>query len=167
MSKLSLAQTPQEQIAEICLLNKGDPIISIGVMNMVFKIPDVVDTSADYAKRIGEFMDIFHEEFEEGFAIHSALLHDATCETTKVDMADWLGDMIIYCVSEMFRWDIPVHPILSIIMASNFSKLDDEGKAIFDSRMKLLKSSNYWKPEPYIKDFLAARPKNSGSQKGE
>jgi hypothetical protein len=42
-------------------------------------------------------------------------------------------------------------------MQSNFSKLGEDGKPIYDERGKVMKGGNYWKPEPKISEILAAK----------
>lgn len=71
-----------------------------------------------------------------------------------VEQADLLGDHIIYCMSEMVRFGLPVMEILHIIMQSNFSKLGADGKPIYDESGKVQKGPNYWKPEPKIRSLL-------------
>ena len=44
--------------------------------------------------------------------------------------------------------------ILDIIMASNFSKLGEDGKPIYDKHGKVLKGPGYWEPEPAIERYL-------------
>jgi len=44
--------------------------------------------------------------------------------------------------------------VLDVIMDSNESKLDGNGKPIYDSNGKFLKKPSYWKPEPKIKALL-------------
>lgn len=70
------------------------------------------------------------------------------------DLADLLGDLIVYCASEMVRFGIPVNETLRIIMDSNFSKLDENGNPIYDATGKVMKGPNYWKPEPKIMAML-------------
>lgn len=70
------------------------------------------------------------------------------------ELADLLGDIIIYCMSEMVRFGIPIDDTLRIIMESNFSKLDANGQPIYDESGKLCKGPNYWKPEPRIYEML-------------
>ena len=74
-----------------------------------------------------------------------------------VDMADWLGDIQVFCASEMARYGLPIKDVLSIIKASNFSKLDVDGKPIYDANGKVQKGPGYWKPEPQIKALLEER----------
>lgn len=73
-----------------------------------------------------------------------------------VDLADLLGDIQVYCASEMIRYGIPVNDVLKIIMDSNFSKLDANGNPIYDENGKVCKGPNYWKPEPKIKELLVS-----------
>ena len=71
-------------------------------------------------------------------------------------LADWLGDIQIFAASELTKFGISNDVILSIIMQSNFSKMGEDGKPIFDDLGKLQKGPNYWKPEPKIKEHLRA-----------
>lgn len=72
------------------------------------------------------------------------------------EVADWLGDMMVFIRSEALKWGIPLEEVLTIIMASNESKLGADGKPIKDANGKFLKGPNYWKPEPKIKELLRA-----------
>lgn len=76
------------------------------------------------------------------------------------NLADLLGDLQVYCASEMAKWGIPLDGTLDIIMASNMSKLGADGKPIVDERGKVQKGPNYWKPEPKIAAMLL----DTGSQ---
>ena len=69
-------------------------------------------------------------------------------------ISDWLGDIIVYAASEARRFGVDISQVLKIIMESNFSKLDADGKPIYDDRGKIMKGPNYWKPETKIKEFL-------------
>lgn len=74
-----------------------------------------------------------------------------------VDLADWLGDIIVYCASEAIKYGIPIAEVLEIIMDSNASKLQADGNAKFDEHGHLEKGPNYWKPEPKIRELLMKR----------
>lgn len=74
-------------------------------------------------------------------------------------MADLMGDLQVYCGSEMAKWGLPLDEVLSIIMESNMSKLGADGKPIVNSQGKVEKGPNYWKPEPRIEALLAERLK--------
>lgn len=70
------------------------------------------------------------------------------------DIADVLGDLQVFCASEMERFQLPIDATLQIIMESNASKLQEDGTAMFVEG-KLQKGPNYWKPEPRIRAMLA------------
>ncbi|MBU0760754.1 MAG: pyrophosphatase [Nanoarchaeota archaeon] len=70
------------------------------------------------------------------------------------DLSDWLGDMVVYIASECARHGIDLNKTLEVIMQSNFSKLGEDGKPIYDERNKVMKGPNYWKPEPKISELL-------------
>jgi predicted HAD superfamily Cof-like phosphohydrolase len=104
------------------------------------------------AERIKQFHSILTEEINEAHEI------DVTKRNVEVatELADLLGDLIVYCASEARRWGIPLEGVLNIIMDSNFSKLGADGKPLYDERGKIMKGPGYWKPEPKIKDLLIA-----------
>lgn len=76
---------------------------------------------------------------------------------TLTAVADLLGDIVVYCHSEAAKYGIPLNEVLSIIMQSNFSKLDAQGNPIYDERGKVMKGPHYWRPEPMIKKLLEER----------
>jgi len=65
-----------------------------------------------------------------------------------------LGDIQVYCASEMAKFGLPLDQILGIIMQSNLSKLGADGQPIYDERGKVQKGPGYWKPEPAILTLL-------------
>lgn len=71
------------------------------------------------------------------------------------ELADWLGDLQVYCASEMRKFGIENNVVLGIIMASNMSKLAADGTVIMKDG-KVEKGPNYWKPEPMIMQYLNA-----------
>lgn len=103
-------------------------------------------------KRLGEFHRMLNQEVDEVNDIYD-VLEGRTSGDAKVMMADWLGDMIVYCASEALRWQIPLEEVLTIIMDSNASKLQADGTAKFVAG-KLQKGPGYWKPEPKIAQLL-------------
>ena len=104
-------------------------------------------------ERLKNFSEIFKEEVMEWTEIWDHEV-DEGGKDTLVMMADWLGDLVVYCASEASRWGIPLEEVLGVIMQSNFSKLSSEGAPIIDERGKVMKGPNYWKPEPKIKELL-------------
>lgn len=75
--------------------------------------------------------------------------------TALTAMADLMGDLQVYCASEMAKWGLPLDAVLGIIMQSNMSKLGADGQPIYDETGKVLKGPGYWKPEPKIRELLA------------
>jgi predicted HAD superfamily Cof-like phosphohydrolase len=67
-----------------------------------------------------------------------------------VNLADWLGDMIVYIKSEALKYGIPLDAVLTCIMGSNFTKLGEDGKPIMNLDGKVLKGPNFEPPEKYI-----------------
>mgnify|MGYP003352891240 CR=1 FL=1 len=132
--------------------------------NEMYKLPNNDTLTPLGAARIKNFMDILNEEVQEGNDLLSSMdfySHDEIPTLSNEDaaeLADWLGDIIIYCASEARRWGIPLDKTLKIIMESNFSKLDEYGNPIYDERGKVLKGPNYWKPEPKLTKMLS-KPK--------
>lgn len=112
--------------------------------------------------RVKQFYDILSEEVEEGLELaekYSKMTQHGPLnqrESTEIltEMADWLGDIIVYCASEGQRWGIPIQKVLDIIMNSNFSKLDSDGQPIYDHRGKVLKGPHYWRPEEKIRELI-------------
>lgn len=115
--------------------------------NKVFGLPAPAQPVPPCRDRVRRFKEILYEELQEADAI-----------VDEVDLADWLGDIIVYCTNEAYRHGIPIELVLSIIMDSNMSKLGADGKAIIENG-KVQKGPGYWKPEPKIRDLFAEEKK--------
>ena len=110
-----------------------------------------IDTKLAVFQRFEDFFGvILQNEVKEYQDISS----DASDIDILTELADLLGDIIVYCASEMARYGIPQKEVLRIIMDSNFSKLDANGNPIYDENGKVSKGPFYWKPEPQIKALL-------------
>ena len=130
---------------------KYDFLGDILKFNEMYKIQSNDKPTDLGAQRLMQFKEILSEELDEADLIIKNY-HGGLGDLT--DISDWLGDIIVYCASEARRWGLPVEGILKIIMDSNFSKLGDDGKPIYDERNKVMKGSNYWKPEQKIFELL-------------
>lgn len=120
------------------------------------------DGSTDVRNQLDAYLEkvysILFEELNEVEAIRMAVRNkDRTIIDVLTELADWLGDLQVYCASEMRKFGIPIAETLDIIMASNMSKLGEDGKPIHDARGKVLKGPGYWKPEPKIAEMLKAK----------
>lgn len=69
-----------------------------------------------------------------------------------VPLADWLGDMQVYCASEMLKWGIPIQATLDCIMEAQTSKLVNGVPLVVDGKVQ--KGPDYCAPEPRIHALL-------------
>ena len=128
-------------------------------MNRMYNLP-VADTPTAFpgepiSERMPRFMNVLHEEIEEGNKIVVNATENKLSPIEQLtEVADLLGDIVVYAYSEAAKYGIPLDQVLEIIMASNASKLGVDGKPIYDERGKFMKGPNYWKPEPKILELL-------------
>ena len=106
--------------------------------------------------RLRQFKDILLEELDEVEEIIRKVEVGEAQEEVLTDLADWLGDIQVYCASEMRKFGLDNSVILSIIMASNRSKLGRDGKPLYDERSKVMKGPDFFPPEPEIRRYIAA-----------
>jgi predicted HAD superfamily Cof-like phosphohydrolase len=144
----------------------------IAKFNGIYKLPvasrPTLDVPPNALDRLHSFKKILLEEVEEinevieqvDQALGARITGDEVDVTNTelialTSLADLLGDLQVYCASEMAKFGIPLDETLAIIMQSNFSKLGADGLPIYDERGKVMKGPNYWKPEPMIREMLA------------
>jgi predicted HAD superfamily Cof-like phosphohydrolase len=129
--------------------------------NGIYKLPvsaaPTLDIGVSVIERLNAFKNILSEELDEIDEIIEAAENQAPALEVLTMLADLLGDIQVYCASEMTKFGLPLDQVLAIIMQSNFSKLGADGKPIYDARGKVQKGPNYWKPEPEIKALLEAQ----------
>jgi hypothetical protein len=127
--------------------------------NGIYKLPVNTQPSLKVGvpviERLKAFKAILIEEINE---IEEIIVEADVSEEleTLTKLADLLGDIQVYCASEMAKFGIPLDAVLGIIMQSNFSKLGADGLPIYDERGKVMKGPSYWKPEPKIKELLSS-----------
>ena len=130
--------------------------------NKMYKLPVATKPSLDQLGvpplvRLHAFKDILLEELDEIDDIMISIIQrksNAEDGSILTKLADLLGDLQVYCASEMVKFGLPISSTLDIIMRSNFSKMGADGKPIYDDRGKLQKGPDYWKPEPEIAVML-------------
>lgn len=131
--------------------------------NGIYKLPvsalPTLDVGVAAADRMAAFKDILMEEVHEIDEIIAAQKEGKDELEVLTMLADLLGDIQVYCASEMAKFGLPLDQVLAIIMQSNFSKLGADGLPIYDERGKVMKGPGYWKPEPKIREILAALKK--------
>ncbi len=135
----------------------------IVAFNNMYRLP-VASAPTIHVKpvdRLRHFKDILSQELDEIDGIIDRIEGPAESPALQreilTDLADLLGDLQVYCASEMAKWGIPLEETLDIIMQSNMSKLGADGQPIYDERGKVQKGPSYWKPEPAICEMLLAR----------
>jgi hypothetical protein len=141
------------------------PTSAYVIKDIRLKNPAITDDKDAVILRLKDFKNILVEEANEVDDIIGWFLLGSKPDKDNnyqpygeidflTDMADWLGDIQVYCASEMAKFGLPLKQVLSTIMSSNFSKLDVNGNPIYDERGKVQKGPMYWKPEPKIKQIL-------------
>lgn len=137
--------------------------IDIEKFNGIYKLPvsavPTLDVGVPVIERLIAFKSILAEELSEVDEIIEAVEKKTPSIEVLTMLADLLGDLQVYCASEMAKFGLPLDEVLAIIMQSNFSKLGADGKPIYDERGKVQKGPDYWKPEPKIQACLQARLK--------
>lgn len=112
-------------------------------------LQDELDEGKDILEQM-EILDKFKDEnTEETLSFRE---QDITKKEQEilVNLADWLGDMVVYIKSEALKYGIPLEAVLTCIMGSNFTKLGEDGKPIMNLDGKVLKGPNFQPPEKYI-----------------
>lgn len=130
----------------------------IAKFNGIYKLPvntaPTLNVGVPAAERMAAFKDILMEEVHEIDEIIAAQNEGKDPLEVLTMLADLLGDIQVYCASEMAKFGLPLDQVLGIIMQSNFSKLGADGLPIYDERGKVMKGPGYWKPEPKIRALL-------------
>jgi predicted HAD superfamily Cof-like phosphohydrolase len=106
------------------------------------------------AKELDNFTDIIKEEVSEVNDVLAQIENGDSSVAVATSLADWLGDIVVYCTTKSAELGIDLPAVLDVIMQSNFSKLGADGKPIHDDRNKVLKGENYWKPESQIQEII-------------
>lgn len=128
--------------------------------------PTMPPTRADAVTNLRNFYTILAEELDEVEELIVKLQDGITTQPEILsEIADWLGDIMIYCASEMTKYGLEPSAVLDTIMASNMSKLDMNGNPIYDERGKVMKGPNYWKPEPQLQRYIVAAARQAAKEK--
>lgn len=158
------AQAPQisERLQETSEVSSGFDA-KIQAFNRLYRLPCPArptipdDTRAGVIMRLERFMSVLAEELHEGKDIMTFVDSGAAPADVLTDIADWLGDIMVYCASELAKYGLRTEDVLGIIMASNMSKLGEDGNPIYDERGKVMKGPGYWQPEPMLRRMIVAR----------
>jgi len=119
-------------------------------MNQLFNLPTNALLTDQGNERLSTFENIMHKELTE--------LDDVRRMKPGLDrfvaMADLLGDIIVYTMSEAERWGIPVIEVVHMIMDSQDTKLVDGKPVMSPDGSKFDKGPNYVPPEAMIRQLL-------------
>lgn len=168
--ELEIALTPRSFESQIAFFNGMYklPVAPYPMVTAVCLVENKTNNVEAIKNRLGNLKKILIEEVEEvddiilsfafGIRIHKGQEVKPTVPYSELDLltdlADWLGDIQVFCASEMAKFGIPLKETLAIIMGSNFSKLGVNGEPLYDARGKVMKGPGYWKPEPQLKVML-------------
>ena len=122
--------------------------------NTMYKLPcndKPIDLGID---KMNDMFSIIQEEVQEFSDILMSYSKNKTDITILTELSDLLGDIVVYCNTFAKQWGIDMESTIGIIMQSNFSKLDRNGNVVTDTRGKVMKGENYWKPEPKIEELI-------------
>lgn len=151
--EIDASLTVPEDLPRIDFRDTFECIVArIRKMGETFEVP-MLEKPTNLGKvRLEAFVKILSEEVEE---FGGAIVGDEADDTIDlVTVADTLGDVIVYVVSEAQRWGIPIVAILHAILDSQDSKLID-GKPLWNGEhTKFIKGPNYVAPEPVIAQIL-------------
>ena len=134
------------------------PIAPFPSAGKIGRVPDIIKRLEGFqATVLDEIAEV--DEILTKLRIAQAEIADGKVATYTemellVELADWLGDIQVYCASEMAKFGLPLKETLKIIMSSNFSKMGADGVPVYDENGKVLKGPGYWKPEPQIRQML-------------
>lgn len=131
--------------------------------NMLYKLPCNETPTYLGVARIRQFVQIMKDELDEGYDLadgaaaheHNGMDDEEDRVSTMTELADLLGDLVVFAFSEARRWGIPLLPVLAAIMESQWTKMGADGKPIYDEALdKVLKGPNYIPPEPAIRKII-------------
>lgn len=136
--------------------------------NKMYRLP-IADKPS--LSRLGEPVAVRISNFRKTLADEVAELDEIDVNKPEIDVlvgiSDLLADVCVFCTSEALKYGIPLDEVLSIVMASNMSKLGADGEPIYDEAGKVLKGPGYWKPEGKIKELLLSLMMERKKEKDE
>lgn len=131
--------------------------------NKMYKLPVNKIPTLLPIERLKAFSEILAEEINESkeiIKLQELALTPAERLKVLAEIADWFGDIIWYVNSEAIKYGIDVDEVLSIIKESNASKLNAQGRPIYDDRGKVMRGPNYFEPQTKILKFLKEKDLN-------
>ena len=110
----------------------------VGVFMKTFN-QDVKDSSSLSTDKINSLrISLINEELEE--------LKQAISEKNLIEVADALTDILYVTYGAGHAFGINLDKCFEEVQSSNMSKLDNNGKPIYNDQGKVMKGPNYFKP---------------------
>lgn len=189
-----VATSSEGCITTVPLINMADLEWVIGRMHEMYSLPVKTHPSLEH-ERTEAFTRVLQKEVDESKEVNEAVwawkgrvsaLDDLAfshgvnspeyvkgqkdVKDTYLDalaaQADWLNDIIVYCLSEQMKMGLSPAICLAIIMNSNFTKLGADYKPILDEDGKVCKGPNFKKPEPTLRAVIEAALNKHFQQQG-
>jgi predicted HAD superfamily Cof-like phosphohydrolase len=123
----------------------------ITLMNNTFELPCNLVPTDQGTLRLYEFESVLHEELSE---LKQARQLPEGSTDRFVAVADLLGDILVYTLSEACRWGIPIEKVFHAIMDSQDSKLVNGKPLKSPDGSKFIKGPDYQPPEPLIRSLI-------------
>ena len=113
--------------------------IKVGIFMKTFgqEVKDNPSFSSDKINKLR--IDLIKEELEE--------LKDAMKNKDLLEVADALTDILYVAYGAGHAFGIDLDKCFEEVQNSNMSKLDDNGKPIYNESGKVMKGPNYFKPD--------------------
>ena len=137
----------------------------VKTMNQLMQVPCNPVTSVPTEDRLTKFINILKEEVQEGYEVIEAIEVFNSTEFKSDEariaahanilalLSDWLVDIQVYAESEMFRHGLSPDFSKDVVMASNFTKLGEDGKPVWRHDGKFMKGPNFIPPEPALQEL--------------
>jgi predicted HAD superfamily Cof-like phosphohydrolase len=122
----------------------------IAFMNDTFELENNRKLTDLGYKRLEKFVQVMDEELEEFTDVYPKSFD----KLDGVALADWLGDLLVYVLSEAVRWGVPIEEVFHAILDSQESKLVDGKPLKAPDNSKFIKGPDYVPPEPVIRGIL-------------
>ncbi len=148
-----------EQACSDSLVRMMSFVDRIKKMNETFKLESNDVPTNLGLDRLRAFKRVVADEVEEFDSVTTVQLASFEIPTVHPDMAeiaDCLGDIVVYVFSEARRWGIPLLDVLHIIMDSQDSKLVDGKPLMAPDGSKFIKGPNFVPPEKRIAELLSS-----------
>ena len=126
------------------------------------KLPSNYYTKRSNFESVGQFMKTFGQEVKENSSFSTDKINELRINLIKeeldelieainkkdlIEVADALTDILYVTYGAGHAFGINLDECFEEVQNSNMSKLDDNGKPIYNDKGKVMKGPNYFKPD--------------------